>query len=302
MTTTAKPRRKPRAWLQKAIGAVHKPWEKPAPEERGRHYRLAVGLIFKNEAEYLPEWLNFHLLVGVQKFFLYNNNSDDHYLEVLAPYRRAGLVTLHDVPLPPSGGLQRRTFTACVNAYRDNADWIAFLDADEFLYGTTEDSLVDILDQYREHPAVAVNWLMFATSGHIARPDGGCIANFTRCQPGGNKHVKLVVNPRRTVVFNSGHDAQYLGGALAVNEQHREVRGPHSLPPSIERLRINHYWTKSVEEFFTRKLSRGDVVKLTALRDAQGLVAAERNYSGGTDTAIQRFLPRLASFKLDAPR
>ena len=40
---------------------------------------LAVCAIYRNEAPYLREWIEFHRLVGVERFFLYNNEStDDH--------------------------------------------------------------------------------------------------------------------------------------------------------------------------------------------------------------------------------
>ena len=51
---------------------------------------LSVCAIYKNEARYLAEWLEFHLLAGVEHFFLYNNDSTDDHREVLAPYLRAG--------------------------------------------------------------------------------------------------------------------------------------------------------------------------------------------------------------------
>jgi len=58
---------------------------------------VAVGAIFRDETQYLAEWLEFHLCQGVEHFFLYNHHSssDDHEA-VLAPYVAAGLVTLDD--------------------------------------------------------------------------------------------------------------------------------------------------------------------------------------------------------------
>jgi hypothetical protein len=81
------------------------PWEVIAPWDKGKFHQLAARLIFKNEAGYLKEWLDFHRLVGIEKFFLYNNNSEDKYEPVLAPHIADGIVTLHDFPnpLPPPG-------------------------------------------------------------------------------------------------------------------------------------------------------------------------------------------------------
>ena len=49
-------------------------------------YDLTITAIFKNEGHYLKEWLDYHLLAGVEHFYLYNNDSTDNYKEVLAPY------------------------------------------------------------------------------------------------------------------------------------------------------------------------------------------------------------------------
>jgi hypothetical protein len=38
---------------------------------------LGAFAIFKDEASYLPEWFEFHRLVGVERFFLYDNGSSD---------------------------------------------------------------------------------------------------------------------------------------------------------------------------------------------------------------------------------
>lgn len=42
-----------------------------------KHDYLSIGAIFKDEAPYLAEWIEFHRLVGVEHFFLYDNLSTD---------------------------------------------------------------------------------------------------------------------------------------------------------------------------------------------------------------------------------
>ena len=49
-------------------------------------YDLAVCAIFKNEARFLKEWIEFYKLIGVEHFYLYNNFSNDNYQDVLQPY------------------------------------------------------------------------------------------------------------------------------------------------------------------------------------------------------------------------
>ena len=49
---------------------------------------LAACTIYRDAASYLAEWIEFHRLLGVERFFLYDNGSTDDHREVLAPYRR----------------------------------------------------------------------------------------------------------------------------------------------------------------------------------------------------------------------
>src|SRR5690348_6409443 len=63
-------------------------------QARPFRYYLSACAIFRNEAPYLAEWLVFHLGVGVEHFYLYENNSTDDFESVLAPFFERGEVTL----------------------------------------------------------------------------------------------------------------------------------------------------------------------------------------------------------------
>ena len=44
-----------------------------------------------NEAAYLEEWISYHLLINVDHFYVYNDESTDNTPEVLAPYIKQGI-------------------------------------------------------------------------------------------------------------------------------------------------------------------------------------------------------------------
>ena len=48
------------------------PIDAPPPRRETPHY-LAICAIYRDEAPYLREWIEFHRLVGVEHFFLYDN-------------------------------------------------------------------------------------------------------------------------------------------------------------------------------------------------------------------------------------
>ena len=63
--------------------------------------RIAVCAIFKDEAPYLLEWLAFHKLVGVDLFFLYDNDSSDGGSDIVQRSdfaRNVKLIPWHDRP------------------------------------------------------------------------------------------------------------------------------------------------------------------------------------------------------------
>lgn len=92
---------------------------------------LSVVAILKDEGHYLKEWLNYHLLAGVDHFYLYNNDSSDDYEKIIAPYVEAGLVTSTNI----SGKLsQSPAYFDAVKRFKFQSRYMAFIDLDEFIY------------------------------------------------------------------------------------------------------------------------------------------------------------------------
>ena len=164
-----------------------------AAEEYRIRYELTACLKFKNAAPFLAEWLEFHLLVGFEHFYLYNNNSADDYRAALEPYLKAGIVTLTEWPDSPAFP---KADEDCIARRRHEARWIAFLDDDEFLFPIRPGDVRKILRNYERHPAVGVHWLMFGSSGHVQRPPGLVTETYLQCQGRIHSAIKSIVNPR----------------------------------------------------------------------------------------------------------
>lgn len=260
---------------------------------------LSACAIFRDEAPYLREWIAFHQLVGVEHFYLYDNRSSDRGPELLAPYVETGVVTLRPWPLHP--GQLAAYFDAIVRA-RQSGDthWLAFLDIDEFLYSPTGRAVADLLPAYGAFPGVGVNWCVYGTNGHTAKPDGFVIENYTRRTDDEalNCHIKSIVQPARTALRRPAdpHHFSYVHG-LAVNEAMHPIMGPFSRPPSHELLRVNHYWSKSADEAIAKagkhRSDNGELRDVSALLD-EDLNAVE-------DTSILGYVPALKERLLHTP-
>ena len=206
---------------------------------------LAVCAIYRDEAPFLREWIEFHRLVGVDRFFLYDNGSVDDGRSVLAPYEDEGLVVRQEWLRFPGW---RSAYSDCLSEYGAGARWLAFIDIDEFLFTPTGSSLPKVLAEYEAWPGIGVNRATYGTSGHKTRPPGLVIENYVRRMSEAHPaSVKTIVDPARTGRMVNPHRFEHTDG-IAVDEQGNEVDGMFTKSFTFDRLRINHYWTKSEEE------------------------------------------------------
>jgi hypothetical protein len=258
---------------------------------RGAEAGLAVCAVYRDEAPYLREWVAFHKLMGVERFFLYDNGSTDDHRDALAPYLGDGTVVLHDWPVFPG---QLQAYDHALVEHRDDARWIAFFDIDEFLFSPTGRLLPDVFADYRRWPAVVVNYAMFGTSGHKEMPEGLVIENFRqRIDSEIGRYVKSVVDPTRTERCLNAHTFVYQD-RFAVDENGYPVRGSRTKSVSLERLRINHYYTRSEEEH-ARKGAKPSPVTGAPSRwsPTRPRIAIEEWRGGARDEAICAHLPAL---------
>ncbi len=277
--------------------------ERDSTRTESRPY-LSICAIYRDEAPYLREWIEFHRLAGVERFFLYDNLSEDDHLEVLAPYLEEGIVTVRRWPVFDP---QVPAYNDCIRWHRYDSRWIAFIDVDEFLFSPTGQSLQQVLADYEAWPGVAVAWTMFGTGGHRTRPPGLVIENYLRTieQPDPIMNMKRIVDPTRVTTCASAHHCVY-PYMSAVDENHFPVDGHTLMAPSSERLRLNHYNSKSEEDFdakFDRWLAIGKRPSASTRRfqawsdqvptvdDLERLRKEEEN--GGRDETILMFLPAL---------
>lgn len=243
-----------------------------------RRHGLAVCSIVCEEGRYLREFVEFHRIVGVEHFYLYDNGSTDDTRDVLAPYIEEEVVTYIDFPHPVA---QVAAYNHCARSFGRLCEWIAFMDADEFFFAPGGGDLREALREFEDYGAVHVNYANYGTSGHETPPDEPIISAYTwrgrhdavvpyphlLKGPGLDRadlasyhaldaHITSVVRPERVLECKSPHHWTFRDGWYGVTENHERHFGPWTKTVSMKKLRFNHYWTKSVEDC-RRKFERG---------------------------------------------
>jgi hypothetical protein len=261
-------------------------------------YEIAIGAIFKNDKPYLKEWIEFHRLVGIEHFYLYNNLSTDHPEEVLEPYIKAGIVELVDWPFSFNEreewvSIQDGAYNDILKRARGYAKWVAFIDTDEFLFPSKEETLLSVLKEFESFGGVAVNWQLYGTSNidkisqdklMIEMLTYKAKKNYRR-----NEQIKSIVQPERVIRMDRVHCAKYKEGFFQVNTNKETFRGHPSPYVVINKLRINHYWTRTKDYF--------ENVKLASRKkrgwDTKEDISISKILNDVKDTSILRFVPQL---------
>lgn len=235
-------------------------------DNKKKKYNVVVCAIFKNESPYLKEWLEYNLIIGIEHFYLYNNNSDDDYKKVLKPYIDSGKVTLIDFPYEHA---QIKAYWDCIKKFRDQAKWIGFLDIDEFVVPIEDNNIATFLKKFNNRPSVKMYWRVFGTSGLIHRNLHGLVTeDFKIAWPKYDEVGKCFYNtsfsadsnPKRMKTLNHIFWCNWHGIKIPPVNCYDSIslRGFDHVKNEDFPIQINHYFTKSYDEYFKIKAERGD--------------------------------------------
>lgn len=219
-------------------------------------YNIIICAILKDETPYLVEWAEHHLGIGVEHFVLYDNNSVIPAKQTLEAYVRKGIVEVIDCPITNTP--QLKAYTHCLYNMHGRTKWIAYIDLDEFIILKKHRDIHAFLADYDEYAGVCMNWVIHTANGHIEKPEGPVMQNYTEPLPDdfpANRHVKSIVRPDYVNTVDSSHYPRYDEEYYAVNEKFRYV--PQAFCDfSNETIQLNHYFTKSFEEWLG-KIGKG---------------------------------------------
>jgi hypothetical protein len=237
-------------------------------------YGVAIATIVKDEESYIDEWLAFHQAVGVRHFIVYDNGSTDRTVGTIKARLRADELTL----MPWAGRMvdanngsqlnnQLLALDHAISNFGPAFRWMALIDVDEFLLPKRGSTIEEALKAVDGFPNVSLPWHMFGPGGHKVKPQGGLLRNYVYrakdpiSQKKNATNFKCIVDPCEVteVSVHQFETRQY--GDKTCNDVGRiSSRKSRKMPAfySSENLQLNHYYTKSIEEF-EEKIRKGSV-------------------------------------------
>lgn len=201
-----------------------------------------IVTMIKNEQKYLSQWIEWHLNLGFDTIHIYEDLDSTSHKQIVDNYDQ---VFLHNVHECYNGGeLVRRDIQVTLYNYficnfKYDYDWCAFIDVDEFIIGD-----LNQLKDYLQYPGMFLKWKMFNANNHIESPEGNLMDIYTEecdylSQDLSGWTHKSIVNLKLNPIMQDCHTV--LNGTMCPT------------------LYINHYMTKSFEDYCWRIFQRGDI-------------------------------------------
>lgn len=213
-----------------------------------KQHQMCVCTMLRNQASFLKEWIIYHTRIGVQRWFIYDNNSLDDIDDVIKVLSMDGNinVTRHVWPWIKT---QEAGFAHCALRAREVCEWVGFIDVDEFFHLPTGMSLLDILRNQSTSANSKVAELRvschnFGPSGLKHVPTQGVTMGYN-CRMIAPERHKSIVKPE---ALNS----------TLINVVHHFHLKPEFRYANMDRnvLVINHYkyqvWDVFKEKFYRR--------------------------------------------------
>ncbi|XP_062229886.1 glycosyltransferase family 92 protein Os08g0121900 [Phragmites australis] len=204
----------------------------------------------RDVAKFLREWAVYHAAVGVDRFFIYDNGSEDDLAGQVRHLSSAGLdISTHAWPWPKT---QEAGFSHAAAVHQDSCQWMAFVDVDEFIFSPgwtksrkpSKSMLRSIVDVDPNVGQVTLGCADFGPSGQTTDPKEGVTQGYTCRRRDEERHKSLV---RLDSVDPS-----------LVNSIHHFWLRPEFRWERSRRARVNHYKYQAWDEFkvkFCRRVS-----------------------------------------------
>lgn len=239
--------------------------------------KTCIITIIKNEHEYLKEWIDYHLALGIDHIFIFEDTDSDSHKAITDSYPQ-DKVTLSSIlsVLDPDKAkeaeeVKRTQIYNVQHIYLRNAvsyikrknlyDWCFLIDNDEFITLENDNNINDVLKLYEAYDAVLLRWKCYGADSHIEKPDytgKGLVGTYTK------EIENKVDHPRyhnKTCYKLSSFDASFIKQSHHYPDDRCNYCNTSFsktlLEPTYKNMYIRHYITKSWEEFVWKKKKRG---------------------------------------------
>ena len=263
--------------------------------KKNKNIKVALVCIAKNEDNYIEEWINYHLKLGFDDIYIYQNNwtckLHKNYNNVHLLDGNIFDITKHQ---------QKLFYNNFKDIYGNKYDWMAVADVDEFIclkHKLFKHSIKEFLSYFNNEMCVSLYWKYFGDSGlkTVTANNYSVINRFIKCKSYIECEVKTIYNLNR--IRSVGETANiYNTPWIGVHFPDNKLIQQYKFNPedALELAYIAHYACKTFEEYKEKYLRNKSFKMENAASNTLDLQAAfnlmnQADRNEDTDLTLKNF-------------
>lgn len=159
--------------------------------------RTCIFTIIKNEHEYIQEFIEYHLNLGIDFIFIFEDIDSESHKDIICEYpsERVKLMNIVDIYEDKDDiismkksrlfTMQKRYIKKILHYIKDNYDfdWVFVIDIDEYITLQYNRPLKEVLNKFNDYEAVVLQWENYGANNLVFKPDyskKGIIDTYTK--------------------------------------------------------------------------------------------------------------------------
>ena len=234
----------------------------------------AIFTNIKDEHRYLESWIEYHIRIGINLFIIYEDEGSKSHSSIISKYSNVCRIDFYDYVLKnDSDEFKDLTcFKHIFDNYTD-IDWLIKIDPDEYIILPSDCSSIDDIlypESQKDINQIYLSWKLYNANGFIDSPyPGKYNIKDTYLMP--IRYEDL----NKDFKANTSNNDYNLGKSFINYKKYKtsfesrlnpnliSIAFPHFIfnEPKTEEVNgfvINHYITKSFEEFYERLKDKGE--------------------------------------------
>lgn len=226
--------------------------------------------IARDEESFIDEWIIYHLSIGINYIYIYDDSPSGKLAEFLAPHFPSVVVIPWYGRHQQMEGRNRQTkaYMDAVKHHIEKYEWVAFIDIDEYIVLRDCENLGQYLGQFGTAAAISLNWHQFGHNGFFDNPRGLITQSLTRRRIEPSEKHKSITRTSAITGVTSPHSCDLAPGSLWVDGNGRHY-SREIYPGLTAKAHINHYRCRSFFNWMQRA-HRGDCITDQALHMFNG--------------------------------
>uniref|UniRef100_A0A6C0H6C6 Glycosyltransferase family 92 protein n=1 Tax=viral metagenome TaxID=1070528 RepID=A0A6C0H6C6_9ZZZZ len=223
-----------------------------------------IVCIAKLEHNYIENFVKYHLSIGFDKIYLYDNEDVPTYNVILKDY----MDKIEYMHLPGNNYDLAVQYYALLDFVRNHINkqeitHVIHIDIDEYIVLKKHSNIKEFINEYIKDDCagIGINWRFFGSCGHQDNKDNEADPiRFTMCDLNGDRHIKTLFDKSKFIGFNECHSIKTVDGYFIKNTKNKIINGPFNDNIDLSVIQLNHYKCKTMEEFrYIRSRGRADI-------------------------------------------